>query len=77
VLGGWGRRIERGWIMGTKTQLNKMNSWALVAHAIILATQEAGIRRITVQSQSGQIVYETLSRKKPITKNGLVEWLKV
>jgi hypothetical protein len=28
---------------------------------IILATQEAEIRRIKVQSQSGQIVYETLS----------------
>jgi hypothetical protein len=30
---------------------------------IILATQEAEIRRITVQSQAGQIVRKTLSRK--------------
>jgi hypothetical protein len=30
-----------------------------------------------VRSQSGKTVYETLSRKKPITKIGLVEWLKV
>jgi hypothetical protein len=30
---------------------------------VILATQEAEIRRITVQSQPGQIVWETLSRK--------------
>jgi hypothetical protein len=35
---------------------------------IILATQEAEIRRIAVQSQPGQIVYKTLSRKKPNTK---------
>jgi hypothetical protein len=28
---------------------------------VILATQEVGIRRITVQSQPGQIVCETLS----------------
>jgi hypothetical protein len=32
---------------------------------IILATQEAEIRRIAVQSQPGQIVCETLSRKYP------------
>jgi hypothetical protein len=30
---------------------------------IILATQEAEIRRIMVRSQPGQIVHETLSRK--------------
>jgi hypothetical protein len=30
---------------------------------IILTTQEAEIRRILVQSQPGQIVHETLSRK--------------
>jgi hypothetical protein len=32
---------------------------------IILDTQEAEIRRITVQSQAGQIVRETLSQKNP------------
>jgi hypothetical protein len=37
---------------------------------VILATQEAGIKKITVQSQPGQIVQETLSRKKSITKKG-------
>jgi hypothetical protein len=31
---------------------------------IILATQVAEIRKIMVQSQPGQIVWETLSRKK-------------
>jgi hypothetical protein len=36
---------------------------------IILATQEAEIRRITVQSQPGQMVCETLSRKNPSQKN--------
>jgi hypothetical protein len=30
---------------------------------VILATQETEIRRIMVQSQTGQIVHETLSRK--------------
>jgi hypothetical protein len=37
---------------------------------VILATQEAEIRRIMVQSQPGQIVLETLSGKKLITKMG-------
>jgi hypothetical protein len=35
---------------------------------IILATQEAEIRRITVQSQPGQIVRETLSQNYPSQK---------
>jgi hypothetical protein len=44
----------------------------------ILASQEAEIRRILVQSQSRQIVCETLSQKNSThTKKGLVEWLKV
>jgi hypothetical protein len=43
----------------------------------ILATQEAEIRRITVHSQSRQIVHETQSRKNLTMKIGLVEWLKV
>jgi hypothetical protein len=44
---------------------------------IIPATQEAEIRKIEVRSQPRQIVHETLSQKKPITKIGLMEWLKV
>jgi hypothetical protein len=45
---------------------------------VILATQEAEIRRIEVQSQPRQIVQETLSRKKnPYHKKRLVEWHKV
>jgi hypothetical protein len=43
---------------------------------VILATQEAEIRRITVQSQPGQIVRNTLSRKYP-AQNGLAKGLKV
>jgi hypothetical protein len=43
---------------------------------VILATQEAEIRRITVQSQTRQIVHETLFQKTH-HKKGLVEWLKV
>jgi hypothetical protein len=44
---------------------------------VILAPQEAEIRRIMVESQPGQIVWETLSQKKTHHKKGLVEWLKV
>jgi hypothetical protein len=40
---------------------------------VILATQEAEIRRITIQSQPGHIVQETLSQKKYLHKKGLVE----
>jgi hypothetical protein len=40
---------------------------------VFLATQEAEIRRIKVQSQPGQIVHETLISKTPIAKKkGLV-----
>jgi hypothetical protein len=44
---------------------------------VILATEDAEIRRIKVQSQPRQIVRETLSGKKKHNKKGLVEWLKV
>jgi hypothetical protein len=37
---------------------------------IVLATQEAEIRRTTVGSQHGQIVPETLSRKTTNTTKG-------
>jgi hypothetical protein len=43
---------------------------------VILATQEAEIRRITIGSQPRQIVHKILSQKYPSQK-GLVEWLKV
>jgi hypothetical protein len=36
---------------------------------VILATQEAEIRRIMVQSQLSQIVYETQSQKKKNQQN--------
>jgi hypothetical protein len=36
--------------------------------SVILATQESESRRITVQSQPGQIVHETLYRKNPSQK---------
>jgi hypothetical protein len=44
---------------------------------VILAAQEAEIRRIMVRSQPGQVVLETLSQKTLSQKIGLVEWLKV
>jgi hypothetical protein len=43
---------------------------------VILATQEAEIRKIMVQSQPRKIVCEILSQKTHHQK-GLVEWLKV
>jgi hypothetical protein len=46
----------------------RAGSWGLPP--IILATQEAEINKIAVQSQPGQIVLETLSRKKSFTKKG-------
>jgi hypothetical protein len=42
---------------------------------VILNTQEAEIRRITVRSQHGQKVHETLSQKI-LHKKGLMEWFK-
>jgi hypothetical protein len=47
---------------------------------VILATQEAEIKRIMVQSQPGHILRETLSQKKKKKthhRKGLVEWFKV
>jgi hypothetical protein len=43
---------------------------------VILATQEAEIRRITIQSQPGQILARHFLKKTQY-KKGLVEWLKV
>jgi hypothetical protein len=44
---------------------------------VILATQEAEIRRVVFWSQTGQTVQQDPILKKPITKKGLVEWLNV
>jgi hypothetical protein len=44
---------------------------------VILATQEAEIRRIMFQSPPGQIVHETLISKKTHYDKRLVDWLKV
>jgi hypothetical protein len=44
---------------------------------IILATQEAEIRRIAVQSQPLANSSQDSILKKPITKKVLVEWLKL
>jgi hypothetical protein len=44
---------------------------------VILARQEAEIRRIMVWSQPGKIVHKTLSQKKNFHQKGLVDWLEV
>jgi hypothetical protein len=59
-----------------KQLILKTSSGAQVVHPVILATQEAEIRRIVVQSQPEQIVHKTLSQKNPSQK-GLMEWFKV
>jgi hypothetical protein len=46
---------------GGKKEKNGTRHWWLMS--VILAMQEAGIRRISVQSQPRQIVSETLSQK--------------
>jgi hypothetical protein len=45
--------------------------------SVTLATHEAEIRRIEVQSQPQQIVGENVCQKTQLQKIGLVEWLKV
>jgi hypothetical protein len=59
---------------------NTVGGQMLVAHTCNPSYQEAEVRRVAVQSQTGQIVHETLSRKTlSQKKKGLieVEWLKV
>jgi hypothetical protein len=58
-----------------KIQLFLAGCWWFIC--IILATQEAEIRRVKVQSQSGQVIHKTLSQKKKTKtthhKKGVVE----
>jgi hypothetical protein len=54
--------------------MNMTGSWWLTS--VILATQEAEIRRIAVRNQPGQIVLRDHILKKSHHKKGLVEWLK-
>jgi hypothetical protein len=55
--------------------LGTAGHWRL--RPVILATKEAEIRRITVQSQPRQTVRKTLSKKKNPSQKRAVEWLNV
>jgi hypothetical protein len=64
--------VKGSWTMANKNWRRKdkkccRSQWFT---PIVLATQEAEIRRIVVGSQPGQIVWKTLSWKKPIPKKG-------
>jgi hypothetical protein len=50
------------------TEKKKMGAGCWCLTPVILATQEAEIRRVEVQSQPGQIVQETLSYKNTSQK---------
>jgi hypothetical protein len=51
-----------------KINRKKISQPGLWLTPVILTTPEAEIRRISVRSQPGQIVLETLSRKTPSQK---------
>jgi hypothetical protein len=60
------------------TSVKKPDScWVPWLTPVILSTKEAEIRRIEVGSQPGQNRSRDPISKKPFTKKGLVEWLKV
>jgi hypothetical protein len=63
-------QVTRRW---AKIESRARHQWLTT---IILATQEAEIRRIEIQSQPEQIVHKTLSQKT-LHKIGLADWLKV
>jgi hypothetical protein len=51
----------------SRSRIRAGHQWLM---PVILATQDAEIRRITFQIQPGQIVHKTLSQKNPSQKKG-------
>jgi hypothetical protein len=64
--GTWQRTKSR-YSTGSKISNRAGHQWLT---PVILATQEAAIRRVIVRSQPGQTVRETLSQKNPLHKKG-------
>jgi hypothetical protein len=54
----------------------KIKGWHWWLTPVILATQEAELRKTRVQASPGQIVCGTLSQKTQDKRGLLVEWLK-
>jgi hypothetical protein len=72
----WWKEGQAG-LYGETLSLKKNKARHQWLTPVILATQEAEIRRIAVLSQPKQTGHKTLSQKYPTTtKKRLVEWLK-
>jgi hypothetical protein len=64
VLFLWRTLIDiEGFLLVKNGEFEARRQWFM---PVILTTQEAEVRRIMFQSQPGQIVRETLSRKHPM-----------
>jgi hypothetical protein len=69
-------KTSLGYVVRSCSKQNKIQLGTQWLTPVILATQEAEIRRIAVRGQPRQIVRETLSQKY-LTQKGLMERLKV
>jgi hypothetical protein len=61
----YSQQLQHGISLDSKQQINREKKYSIARHLwlppVILATQEAEIRRIVVQDSSRQVIVETLS----------------